>query len=64
ESPAPASIQQPEQVESSVEAMIAQDAAVESSRPLPRPNPSGGAPAFMWVAGIGMVVAIVLYALF
>jgi carbon monoxide dehydrogenase subunit G len=54
----------PEQVASSVKAEVAETVAAESTRPLPRPNPSGGAPAFMWVAGIGMVVAIVLYALF
>lgn len=48
---------------SSTEALIAEDAAAEASRPAPRPDPSGGMPGIMWVAGIGLLVAILLFTL-
>ncbi len=59
--------QQPDPVQeaatSSTEALIAEDAAAEATRPTIRPDPSGGMPGLMWVAGIGLLVAILLFTL-
>jgi len=48
---------------SSTEARLAQDAATETSRPTLRPDPDSGMPGLMWVAGIGLLVAILLFVL-
>jgi uncharacterized protein len=60
-------VQQPAPVQeaatSSTEARIAEDAATEATRPTIRPNPNGGVPGLMWVAGIGLLVAILLFTL-
>jgi uncharacterized protein len=57
----PASVQ--EVATSSTEARIAVDAATEATRPTIRPDPNGGVPGLMWVAGIGLLVAILLFTL-
>ena len=48
---------------SSTEARLAQDAATGTSRPTIRPDPDSGMPGLMWVAGIGLLVAILLFVL-
>jgi uncharacterized protein len=59
--PPPAPVQ--EAATSSTEALIAEDAATEATRPTIRPDPNGGMPGLMWVAGIGLLVAILLFTL-
>ncbi len=48
---------------SSTEARLAEDAAAEASRPTIPPDPNSGIPGLMWVAGIGLLVAILLFVL-
>ena len=48
---------------SSTEALLAQYAATEATRPTIRPDPNGGMPGLMWVAGIALLVAILLFVL-
>lgn len=48
---------------SSTEAQLAEDAAAEATRPTIRPDPNGGMPGLMWVAGIGLLLAILLFTL-
>ena len=59
--PSPAPVQ--EAATSSTEALIAEDAAAEATRPTTRPDPNPGMPGLMWVAGIGLLVAILLFTL-
>ncbi len=59
----PAPISQ-DAVSTGAEAFLAEDAIAEATRPAP-PAPSGkGVPILMWIAGVGLVVAILIYALF
>lgn len=53
-----------EPVGTGFESRVAEDAIAEESRPLPPPANGGGAPILMWVAGVGLVVAALIYALF
>lgn len=61
--PTPPVSEPPEQVNSAAESQVAEDAAAEGTRPMPRPQ-TGGAPVLMWIAGIGFVIAALIYVLF
>jgi len=63
--PAPPPVHQEQQEQAgatlSTEARLAKDKAAEASPPTISPDPNSGIPGLMWVAGIGLLVAILLF---
>ena len=64
EAKAPPMQASPDVAATGVEASLAEDAAAEATRAPPPPPAGKGVPTVMWVVGVALVVAAVVYALF